>query len=359
MLQTATTLRVVKGKRASFLYPQMLFSICFSELLGLLLVALVMAAVSVVFLHAKPEDIGKFFKLIAALDFDNRALHKVASARTGALTAAWALAAALVLTLPTAVFGLAAVIFQNRRTAVSAVTPLLPGKKGGFVPTNEGIYKLCYRSPFAGRKKFYFLYPWEALSLDALDEKRKRLRLKAGKAEMPLIPWDRAMFGQLRDIVLTRLPEGKRSPSAKRRRYRWGRAAVAVVAIALVMITLAGVLEGASSGKGSRYCDVGGDFHITHSTAFGPADAVMEVLGYDGKTIHTYCLVHSGCYLMLHPSTYVGTVLRMAEEGELAEIFQKFDMFALWVILPPLLWLCLLAVIAQAWMPWRTRMNVL
>jgi hypothetical protein len=351
-------LTAVKGRRASFLYPNMLLSLCFSLSVAFLVLAVLVAFVTIAFAGAEPDDIARFFRLIASLDFYNRALQNGSEARASALAAAYGLSAALALSVLDAILGLAIRIFRNHMTAAKVVSALLPGKKRGFVPSPEGIYKLCYLSPLG--KRYYVLHPWESLSLYAIDEKKKRVVLTAGKAQMPLIPWNRGLFNELKGVVLGHLPKERQNPPTKRVRYRWGRVAICVLVVFALQVSLAAWFESASSqGKGTKYCDVGGSLHFTYRTAFGPPVYVMWLFGEDDQTRHTYCALHGPCYLVLHPTVYARSIDRLLREDQFSLIVEDPIMVAFFLILPPLVWLYLLAFVVSVGKPRRYRFRFL
>ncbi|HWQ73322.1 MAG TPA: hypothetical protein VN370_13505 [Desulfitobacteriaceae bacterium] len=354
-------LNVVAGQRASFLYPYILLSLCFSLCVVFFIFAAIISFVASMFGKAQLAEIAAFFKLIASFDFGNSALRNATGPQTDALAVACVLAAGIILLILAVVFGLSIRFLKSKKIYQKVVPALLPGRQRGFVPSSEGIYKVCYRNLWT-KNSFYCLYLWEALSLYALDEKKKRIVLKAGKMQMPLVPWDKkgGLFDSLKTIVFGHLPKERQSLPAQKDRYGWGRTAVAVLVILVLQAVLAGWLENASKkGLGNEYCDVGGEIHFTYRTAFGPPVYIMRIFGAENQTLYTYCALHGACYLVLHPSTYIGSVSRLIQENQLSQITSDLLLLSFLLILPPLIWLYLLVIALFAGKPLKSRFNML
>jgi len=358
--QEQTVIKVITGKRESFVSLYMLLLLFFSLCAAFLVVALLAAFLAATVGRAETGDIGRFLKIIASFDFKNSALQNVTGAETDALIAACALAAGIVFSILSLIFGAALGILKSRRIFSRAVPALLPGRKRGFLPTHEGIYKLCYQNLWTNNK-FYSLYPWDSLFLYAVDEAKKRVILKAGKAQMPLLPWDRegGQFLELKALVLGHLSPERQILPEKKMRYRWGRVAAALLILFALQILLSGgLLRASRPGAGSEYCDAGGSVHFTQEKAFGPAIHVMWIFGREGKSVHTYCPLHGTYYMTLHPLVYMRSAGRLVHENEASQVMNGLLLLS-FLLIPPLIWLYSLAAAFYIGKPPRFRFNVL
>jgi hypothetical protein len=313
-------LNVATGKGASFVSLYLLFATFFSLCIVLLFFAVMVVFMASTFGKAQPDDIAAFFKLIASFDFGNSALRNTAGPQTDALLSAYAMAAGIALMIMAVIFGLSLRLLKRQRVSQRAVAALMPGRKRGFVPCPEGIYKLCYRNILT-KNRFYCLYPWESLSLYAINGKKKQIVLKAGKMQMPLIPWEKesGMFDGLKAIVFGHLPKERQALPTKKVRYRWARAAVAVLIIFAMQVVFAGWLENATgNGKGTEYCDVGGKIHYSFRPAFATEFPYYETRDANGKALHRYCELHGVIFVTLHPTFYVPALSSLMQENKIS-----------------------------------------
>ncbi|MCL6558623.1 MAG: hypothetical protein K6U74_07425 [Firmicutes bacterium] len=354
-------LNVVTGKRASFVYPYMLLLLCFSLCVALFIIAVIVAVMASTFGKAQPDDIAVFFKLIASFDFGNSVLQNTAGTQTDALAVAYSLAASIALSILAVVFGMSIKILKNHKISQRVVSALLPGHKRGFVPCSEGIYKLCYNNLWT-KNRLYRLYPWGLLSLYAIDEKKKRIVLKAGKMQMPLIPWEKGggLFDGLKAIVFGHLPKERQVLPTKKVGYRWGRVAVAVLIIFALQAIFAGWLENATvKGAGTEYCDVRGKIHYSFRPAFVTEFPYYETRDTNGKTLHRYCELHGVIFVILHPTFYVPALSSLMQENKISESPVRSVMIIEMLTLPAVVWLNLLIMTLYAGKPRRSRFNVL
>jgi hypothetical protein len=354
-------LNVVTGKRASFVYPYMLLLLCFSLCFVLLIIAVIVAVMASTFGKAQPDDIAAFFKLIASFDFGNTALRNAAGPQTDALISAYAMALGIALLILGVLLGLSLRILKRQRVSQRVVSALLPGRKRGLVPCAEGIYKLCYNNLWT-KNRFYCLYPWESLSLYTVDEKRKRIVLKAGKMQMPMIPWNKesGLFDGLKAVVFGYLPKERQSLPTKKSRYQWGRFVAAILIIFALQAIFAGWLESASNKSiGNEQCDVGGKIHYSFKPAFAVSGYALRIFDDNNQTLHTYCELHGVLYEILHPAAHVRSISRLIHEKEFSKITDDpilvFDM----LVIPAVVWLYLLVIVLCAGKPLKFRFNVL
>jgi len=359
-LNEQVILNVITGKRVSFVYPYMLLLLCFSLCFVLFIIAVIGAVMASTVGKAQPDDIAAFFKLIASFDFGNTALRNAAGPKTDVLISAYAMAVGIALLVLGVLFGLSLRILKRQGVSQRAVAALLPGRKRGFVPCAEGIYKLCYNNLWT-KNRFYCLYPWESLSLYTVDEKRKRIVLKAGKMQMPLIPWNKegGLFDGLKAIVFKHLPKERQSPPVKRKGYQWGRFAAAVLIIFALQAVFAGWLENATGkGDGTEYCDVGGKIHYTFRTAFSTQTYFYEMHDAKGQAVRKYCELHGIIYVTLHPGAYVPTLSSLMRDNKIRSPIRSVMILEM-LTFPAFVWLGLLIMALYAGKPRRFRFNVL
>jgi hypothetical protein len=338
----------------------MLLLLCFSLCFVLFIIAVIVAVMASTVGKAQPDDIAAFFKLIASFDLGNTALRNAARLQTDALISAYAMAVGIALLVLGVLFGLSLRTLKRQGVSQRAVAALLPGRKRGFVPCAEGIYKLCYNNLWT-KNRFYCLYPWESLSLYTVDEKRKRIVLKAGKMQMPLIPWNKegGLFDGLKAIVFKHLPKERQSLPVKRKGYQWGRVAAAVLIIFALQAVFAGWLENATGkGDGTEYCDVGGKIHYTFRTAFSTQTYFYEMHDAKSQAVRKYCELHGIIYVTLHPGAYVPTLSSLMRDNKIRSPIRSVMILEM-LTFPAFVWLGLLIMALYAGKPRRFRFNVL
>lgn len=353
-------LNVVTGKGMSFISLYTLLTVFFSLCVFLFVLSAAVSVMASIFGEAQPDDIAAFFKLIASFDFGNTALRNAAGLRTDALISAYAMAVGIAQLVLAVLFGLSLRILKRQRVSQRAVAALLPVRKRGFVPCAEGIYKLCYNNLWT-KNRFYCLYPWESLSLYTVDEKRKRIVLKAGKMQMPLIPWNNEseLFDGLKAIVFGHLPKERQSLPVKRKGYKWGRVVAAILIIFALQAVFAGWLENATGkGDGTEYCDVGGKIHYTFRTAFSTQTYFYKMHDAKGQAVRKYCELHGIIYVTMHPGAYVPTLSSLMRENKIRTPIHSVMILEM-LTLPAIVWLGLLIMALYAGKPRRFRFNVL
>lgn len=361
LLGEQVSLNVVDGKRSTFVYPYMLLLIFFSLCLVFSIIALFMTVLGSLFSEANLHDVGAFLKLIVKLDFNGIKQQNPTGPQTDALALAIAITSGVVLLLLTVVFGALLKVFKRKRVSQRVVTALLPGQKRGFVPCTEGIYKLCYMN-IVTKNRFYVLFPWNSLYLCLVDEKRKRIVLRAGKLLMPLIPWSKkgGMFNNLKSVVLGHLLNENKIIPIKKRGYRWGRVLVVVLAFFVLWVILAGLLESASDeGAGSEQCDVGGSFHFSFKPAFADTGNKIQIFDENNRIMYSYCELHGILYEILHPQVYIRTIRRLITDNEFAKILEDPIAFFDLIIAPAIVWVYLLFIVLGAGKLPKFRFNVL
>jgi len=354
-------LNVVTGKRMSFISLYTLLAVFFSLCVFLFVLSAAVSVMASIFGEAQPDDIAAFFKLIASFDFGNTALRNAAGLKTDALISAYAIAVGIALLVLGVLFGLSLRILKRQGVSQRVVSALLPGRKRGFVPCAEGIYKLSYNNLWT-KKRFYCLYPWESLSLYTVDEKRKRIVLKAGKMQMPLIPWNKegGLFDSLKAIVLKHLPNERQSLPAKRIGYKWGRVVAAILIIFSLRAIFAGWLQNATvKGAGTEYCDVRGKIHYSFRPAFATEFSYYETRDANGKALYRYCELHGVIFVILHPTFYVPALNSLMQENKTSESSVRSVMILEMLTFPAFVWLYLLIMALYAGKPRRFRFNVL
>jgi len=353
-------LNVVTGKGKSFISLYTLLTVFFSICVFLFVLSAAVSVMASIFGEAQPDDIAAFFKLIASFDLGNTALRNAARLQTDALISAYAMAVGIALLVLGVLFGLSLRTLKRQGVSQRAVAALLPGRKRGFVPCAEGIYKLCYNNLWT-KNRFYCLYPWESLSLYTVDEKRKRIVLKAGKMQMPLIPWNKesGLFDGLKAIVFKHLPKERQSLPVKRKGYQWGRVAAAVLIIFALQAVFAGWLENATGkGDGTEYCDVGGKIHYTFRTAFSTQTYFYEMHDAKSQAVRKYCELHGIIYVTLHPGAYVPTLSSLMRDNKIRSPIRSVMILDM-LVFPAAVWLGLLIMALYAGKPRRFRFNVL
>jgi hypothetical protein len=269
-----------------------------------------------------------------SFDFKNKALKSTSETQGHATTAAYAIAFGIALLMLILVFGLMMKILKNRSIRTIVVRPLLVGYKYDFIPCVEGIYKARYGNKLSGNR-YYCLYPWDKLSLYTIDDRRKRVVLKAGKVHMPLISGDRNadQYSALKSVVCRYLPEERQHLPKNRDHYGWGRVAIAAIVIIVLITSLASWFESASV-KGNKYCDFKGDVH-GNRTALSRNIPALVVYINNNKILHRYCYFHASFYLLIHPSEYIRSFSKMVVDVPR----QKDDVLIVeWLIVPPVIW---------------------
>lgn len=357
--QQQVILHFVSGKGTTFVSLYVLFAIFFSVSIVLCIFAALAAFMAGVFGKAQPDDIAAFFRLIASFDFGNSALKSISGAQTDALIAACALAAGIALLVLAAISGLALRALKRQRVSERAVAALLPGSKRGVVPCAEGIYKLCYCNLWT-KNRFYCLYPWESLSLYAIEEAKQRVVLKAGKVLMPLVAGDRegGLFESLKAVVLEHLPMERQVLPAKKMGYRWVRVVVAVLVLFALQAVFALWLESATGkGGGTEYCDVRGKLHYSFRTAFSTQVYFYEMQGDPGQSPRKYCELHGVIYVTLHPAVYVPSLRALMQQSAASPSPVRSVMIAEMLVFPAMVWLDLLALVLYTGVPPRFRFN--
>lgn len=329
-------INVIKGKRASFLYPFLFLYLGLS-----LCSALIPVAALVFFMSSRSSD--------------------STGQQTDALISAYAAAAGIALLILAVVFVLSLIFVRRKRIYKVSVEALLPGHKWGFIPCPEGIYKFCCRNPWS-KSRFYYLYPWASLSLYAVNEKKKCIVLKAEKIQMPLIPWSKEtkMFSSLKALVLEHLPEQRRSPAGKRTGYRWIRVIAAILIILALQSIFANQLENAAAKRSNaKFCDVSSKIHYSFKTAFATEVYFFETYDDKGQTLHRYCELHGIIYVILHPAAYAPTLSSLLHENEISHSPVRSVMILEMIIFPAIVWLDLLIIVIYTGKPKRFRFNVL
>lgn len=183
-----------------------------------------------------------------------------------------------------------------------SVTPLLAGAKMRFIPCEDGLYTHQYRDVFT-RSVWYRLRPWNSLVLDALDEKKQRIVVRDGKTTVFLkarrgtaAATERAGYNDLKEVVMSHLPEAGRTPQHRPLRFGW--AALAVCVCVLVASTAYGArtLAAHTEGKvGDGRCDICG-----RSLGFQYVQQMN-----DGKIVREYCVLHGLAHAVAHPASAI------------------------------------------------------
>lgn len=355
-------LNVISGKGESIVALYMLLVIFFTLCFVLCILAFVVLILAGIFGNARSEDIVTFFRVIASFDFDSSLLKNTGGALTDALIPAYALVSGIAMFILCLVFGISIRILKSVRVRQKTAGALLPGYKYGFVPSHEGIYKLLYINLWT-KSKYYYLYPWESLSLYSISEKKNRICLKAGKTLMPLIPWNKEkwLFDSLKAIVLDLLPKEKQVLPAKKAGFRWGRAAIAFFTIIVLMFVFAIWLDkNIDKGEGATdYCDVSSKIHYSFRPAFSTEYSYFMELDKTGKMVHKYCELHGVIYVTLHPAIYVPVLRSLIEESKTSQSPVRSVMIAEMLTFPAFIWLYLIIIIIFACKPRKFRFSVL
>ena len=350
--QEQISINIISGKKNLFIYPYWLFCIFFSLCIIFLITAAFVSFAAIVFDKAKTGDILAFVRIITSFDFSNSALKNNTGAEMNALAAAYGLTTGFALAVLALVFGFSIKTLKRFKINKKAVQALLLGRKRGFIPCSEGIYKLfCIN--LLTQNRFYSLYSWESLSLYGIEDAKKRVVLKAGKNKMRLEPWtshigQRDLFAELKSVVLGHLPNDKQVLLVKKDRYKWGRVAVAIRVIFTLQYFLAGWLETASNkGNGDKYCDVGGKIHFNHEirSLYGVSLHTFQVYGENNKLIHNYCQLHGAVFAILHLVVYSNSMKRLMNENGLNEIIRDPILICFMLILPVMVWLYLIVIV--------------
>jgi len=356
-----TSLNVITGRKTTFEYPYMLLVIFLYLCVLFLAIAVLAVILAGTVGKAQPAEIVVFLKLIASFDFNNSAIVNASGAQTDSLIAAYALAIGIILLILAVVFTFLFKTLISSRISQRTVEALLPGSKRGFVPCSEGIYKLCYRNVWS-KSRYYWLYPWESLSLYKVDEKKKRIVLKAGRMLMPLIPWngDTGLFESLKAVVFGHLPGERQSPTVNKLSFRWERTAIAIIIIIAMQAALAGWLESASNkGAGNEQCDVGGKIHYSFRPAFSTTGYSLRMFDDKGRTLRTYCELHGVFYEILHPVIHIRNLSRQIHENKFYNITDDPVIFFDMLIIPAFAWLYMLVIVVCVGINLKFRFNVL
>jgi len=334
----AVSLHVISGRAAAFLATYL-----FGETV-MLLCAVVCVGAVILFAAALahkvlPSDILPVLGRILTFDFT---VFGESPAQVQALSAAVGLSAGIVGVVAAVLFMLFIRWFIARKVTTRAVEALLPGWDRGFVLSDEGVYYLYNRNRIT-QTAYYALFPWDKLSVAAWEERKNRVVLQAGRYMIPLkIPRREVPFGDLQSVLLERLPEGGRLPSARGIRFRWGRAAVALALIAAAWMPLVRWMDQSIvPGAGAEYCDVRGDIHYSFETAFESQIYYFELPDLQDQTAHRFCELHGVVYITLHPGLYFPAVLSMIRQCRLGESAYYPWMTLEIAFFPALAWFCL------------------
>lgn len=352
------SIKVVKGKDKTFVRLYVPLAIFFSFSFIMLILCAILIGLASIFGKAQADDVFTFFRLIAAFDFGSGELQNVTGPQTDALIIAYAMAGGIVLLVLSVIFGVALKSIKRRFVSQKTVAALLPGRKRGFIPCSEGIYKVCYYNLWT-KNRYYSLYPWESLSLYAINEKKKRIVLKTGKIQMPLIPWNKVsnLFYSLKAVVLGHLPPEKQTLPQKKDRYRWSRVIVAAaVAIALYAVLAIWLDSATVKGAGTDYCDVRGTIHYSFRPAFSTEYSYFEMRDVNGNPLHKYCELHGVIFVMLHPWYYIPALSSLSQAPGSPV---RTAIFIEMLVLPAIIWINSLFIIFYSGKPRNFRFNVL
>lgn len=357
-IQENISLNVVSCRRSLFIYPYMILKLCLYLCIITFIFSVIVTVMEILFDKAKLDNIARFFKIIASFDFGNKALHNL----SGAVIAAYSIAIGIVSLILSLVFGLILRIHIKCCSIKKAVQPLLPGRKKGFIPCSEGIYKLCYRNLKLG-SSFYYLYTWGNLSLYAVHDQKNQIVLKAGKIRMPLLLWgaDRKLYENIKAIVLNHLPKDRQIIPLKNDRYHLAKVVIAVLVIIALQSIFAFWLDSATiKTSGKRDCDVGGSIHLSYKKAFSSVGYTYQVYEQNSKKVkHIYCELHGTIFMILHPVFHIQSISTLIHENKFSSIVNDPIICTDMLIIPAFAWLYLIIIVLYAGKPRVFRYNVL
>lgn len=278
-----------------------------------------------------------------------------------AIEAAFAAWIGLGCLLTATIFGIALKIFKKCSNKKRQITALLPGRGGGYIPADEGIYKLSYNNLIT-KNKFYKLFPWEILHLHKIDDKKRRVFLKLKTIKICLEGnHERAhdYYDEMKEIVSERLPEQNRKLPAKPDRFKWW--LVAALLISTVILGRVGAslfLNASDHVTDDEMCDIGGKTHVYTSFSYN-GYTTLKIMDDEGRLTHTYCLLHAGIFLSLHPVEYVRTIRNTVRTAGFGAYFAEYFLFLFNLILPLYVWFYLLLIIISAARPKILRFHML
>lgn len=241
------------------------------------------------------------------------------------------------------------------------ISPMVPGISRGFLLCEEGIYTREFQSIFAGNR-FYRLHAWELLSLYRIDEKKRLIALKDGNKLFKLkaavnFRTNLNYFNEVKDFILSRMPERRRCVPGDRDRFTWMVFAAAVFLVILVYSFGNSYINGISEGVvGDELCDISvaspwHDFagkHNMHPRVFG--------VYTDDALIHEYCFLHGPALAVIHPLITIKstrkTILSNKEKKGAGPARLDSMGFIVLTVISLFVWIVVLSIL-YALTPWR------
>lgn len=341
------TVKVISGSKGSFTFIYILLCFLFSMLIIFSIIALALLIIGITAGGVSIESI--LSSVIKSITFNTGNLPKPGDSGDvfSIIFASYCAVIGLCGGILAVITGLLLKLYKKHKIIKLDLIALLPGRKRGFIPCEQGIYKLIYINIITG-SRFYGFYPWEVLFLHYIDSKSGCIFLKHKHFQICLDGRARNNYEydyskNLKDIIMTFLSDTHRIPPVKRDGFRWWLAASLIVLV-IGLGFMGGIYYESISceGNGSIPCDAGGDIHYFSESynRYGMSSRAYVYEIYSGTMLkHRYCLLHGSIYAVLHPIIYIESMSRtIAREGLGPLVKDPMAVFFL-LFIPSYLWI--------------------